>query len=177
MTTEPLRYAFLSTSVGRVLLVVSSHGIRSLRLADGDDDAALLDSLRAEDTAPLVQDPRLRREWSDRIEDVLVGEQPSTSLPLDLVGTPFQVSVWKALCEIPYGETRTYAEVAELIGSPKAVRAVGSACGRNRIGLIVPCHRVLRQGGDVGFWGSAHHATLQRLMLDRERTADEALVS
>ena len=175
MTTESLRYCFLSTSAGRMLLIVSPRGIRSLRLADPDDDARLLDTVRAEESASLTLDPKLRREWADRIEDVLAGEQPSTSLPLDLVGTPFQVSVWQALCEIPYGETRTYAEVAEAIGSPKAVRAVGSACGKNRIGVIVPCHRVLRQGGGVGgyFWGTH----VKRRLLERERTAAEALVS
>ena len=159
-----------------MLLVVSPRGIRSLRLAEPGDDVRLLDTVRSEEeSAPLIQDPKLRREWADRIEDVLAGEQPSTSLPLDLVGTPFQVSVWQALCEIPYGETRTYAEVAEAIGSPKAVRAVGSACGKNRIGLIVPCHRVLRQGGGIGgyFWGTH----VKRRLLERERTTAEALVS
>jgi AraC family transcriptional regulator of adaptative response/methylated-DNA-[protein]-cysteine methyltransferase len=174
MATETLRYCFLSTSVGRVLLVVSPRGIRALRLADPGGDAQLLDQVRKEETAPLNQDPSLRREWSDRIEDVLSGEKPSTSLPLDLVGTPFQISVFKALCDIPYGETRTYSDVAAAIGSPKAVRAVGSACGKNRICTLVPCHRVLGKSGMGGFnWGEH----VKRRLIERERTGAEALVS
>ena len=173
MSVDPLHYCFLSTSAGRILLVVSPRGIRSLQLADGDD-ARLLDALRAEETTPLVEDPKLRREWRDRIEDVLSGEKRNTSLPLDLVGTPFQISVWKAVCKIPFGQTRTYAEVAKSIGAPKAMRAVGSSCRKNRIGLIVPCHRVGRQGGDDG---DDSCASLRRRLLERERTADEALVS
>ena len=122
------------------------------------------------------QDPGLRASGAIGSRTSLSGAAPSTSLPLDLVGTPFQVSVWKASsARIPYGETRTYAEVADAIGSPKAVRAVGSACGRNRIGLLVPCHRVLRQDGDVGgyFWG----AHVKRRLIERERTGVGALVS
>jgi AraC family transcriptional regulator, regulatory protein of adaptative response / methylated-DNA-[protein]-cysteine methyltransferase len=175
MTTESLRYCFLSTSAGRMLLVVSPHGIRSFQPADPDGDARLLDKVRSEETTTLIEDPKLRREWTDRIEEVLAGEKLSTSLPLDLVGTPFRISVWKAMCEIPYGETRTYGEVAAMVGSPKAVRAVGSSCGKNRIAVIVPCHRVVPQGGELGtyFWGTH----VKRRLLERERTTAEALVS
>jgi AraC family transcriptional regulator, regulatory protein of adaptative response / methylated-DNA-[protein]-cysteine methyltransferase len=175
MATESLRYCFLSTSVGRVLLVVSPRGIRSLRLADLDGDEQLLAEVRQEETAPLNRDPSLRREWSDRIEDVLSGAEPSTSLPLDLVGTPFQVSVWKALCEIPYGETRSYSEIAAAIGAPKASRAVGSACGKNRICTLVPCHRVLGKGGEMGGFNWGPH--IKRRLIERERTGTGALVS
>jgi AraC family transcriptional regulator, regulatory protein of adaptative response / methylated-DNA-[protein]-cysteine methyltransferase len=172
--SDTLGYVFLSTSVGRILLVVSKRGIRSLQMADGDDDARLLGAVRAEESIPLVEIPKLRREWCDRIEEVLAGEKRNTSIPLDLVGTPFRISAWKAICKIPHGQTRTYAEVAESIGAPRAMRAVGSACRKNRIGLIVPCHRVGRQGGDDG---DDPCAALRRRLLDRERTADEALVS
>ena len=124
---------------------------------------------------PLVErSENVRREWLDRIEEVLSGEKMNTSLPIDLVGTPFQISVWKAVCKIPFGQTRTYAEVAKSIGAPRAMRAVGSACRKNPIGLIVPCHRVGRQGGDDG---DDSCAALRRRLLQRERTADEALVS
>jgi O-6-methylguanine DNA methyltransferase len=174
MSADPLHYCFFSTSAGRILLVVSPRGIRSLQLADGNDDARLLDATQADEATPLVENPKLRREWCDRIEDVLSGSRKNTTLPLDLVGTPFQISVWKAVCNIPFGQTRTYAEVAKSIGAPKAMRAVGSACRKNRIALIVPCHRVGRSGGDDG---NDECAALRRRLLERERTADEALVS
>jgi AraC family transcriptional regulator of adaptative response/methylated-DNA-[protein]-cysteine methyltransferase len=175
MATESLRYSFLSTSVGRVLLVVSPRGIRSMRIVDLDGDEQLLAELRKEESAPLNQDPSLRREWSDRIEDVLSGEQPSTSLPLDLVGTPFQITVWKALRDIPYGETRSYSDVAAAIGAPRAARAVGSACGKNRICTLVPCHRVLGKGGGMGGFNWGPH--IKRRLIERERTGAGALVS
>jgi O-6-methylguanine DNA methyltransferase len=74
-------------------------------------------------------------------------------LPLDLRGTPFQQKVWKALLEIPYGETRSYAELARSIGKPKAFRAVGAANGANPIAIIIPCHRVISSGGGLGGYG------------------------
>jgi AraC family transcriptional regulator, regulatory protein of adaptative response / methylated-DNA-[protein]-cysteine methyltransferase len=174
MSADSLHYCFLSTSAGRVLLVVSPRGIRSLRLADRDDDTRILAEVQAEEATPLIATPKLRRDWLDRIEDVLSGAKRNTSLPLDLVGTLFQISVWKAVCKIPFGQTRTYAEVAKSIGAPKAMRAVGSACRKCPISLIVPCHRVGRQGGDDG---DDSCASLRRRLLQRERTADEAQVS
>lgn len=75
-------------------------------------------------------------------------------LPILLRGTPFRMLVWNALLEIPYGEVRTYGDIAEIIGNPKAARAVGGACHNNPIGIIVPCHRVIGAGGSLtGFGG------------------------
>lgn len=68
-------------------------------------------------------------------------------------GTPFQERVWKALLRIPYGETRTYEEIAHTIGSPRSVRAVGHANGQNRIGILIPCHRVVNKNGELGGYG------------------------
>ncbi len=75
------------------------------------------------------------------------------SIPFILKGTPFQIKVWKALMAIPEGKTKTYKEVARAIGSPKAFRAVGSACGKNPIGMLIPCHRVLASDGSLGGFG------------------------
>ena len=88
-------------------------------------------------------------------------------LPLDVQGTVFQARVWQALRDIPQGQTRSYAEVAQAIGRPTATRAVANACGANRVAVVIPCHRVVREGGATGGyrWGAARKAQL----LARER--------
>jgi O-6-methylguanine DNA methyltransferase len=88
-------------------------------------------------------------------------------LPLHLIGTDFQKKVWNALLEIPYGETRTYQEIAIRIGNPKAVRAVGGACNRNPVGIIVPCHRVIGKNGSLT--GYAGGLSYKELLLKHEK--------
>jgi AraC family transcriptional regulator of adaptative response/methylated-DNA-[protein]-cysteine methyltransferase len=90
------------------------------------------------------------------------GTSDATKLPIDLEGTAFQIRVWETLRAIPSGQTRSYSQVAELVGSPNAIRAVGSACARNPVALAVPCHRVVRQDGSLaGYrWGIDAKAAL-----------------
>lgn len=88
-----------------------------------------------------------------QLDEYFTGRRRAFQLPLDLRGTPFQQKVWNALLEIPYGETRSYAELARSIGAPKAFRAVGAANGANPIAIVVPCHRVISSGGGVGGYG------------------------
>ena len=92
---------------------------------------------------------RVRRE----LDEYFAGTRRTFEVPLDLRGTDFQLSCWRALQAIPYGETRSYAEVAENVGRPRAVRAVGAANGANPIPLIVPCHRVINTSGKLGGFG------------------------
>lgn len=101
------------------------------------------------------------------------GGRPDFSrLPLRMDGTPFQQEVWKALQAIPYGETRTYGQIASTIGRPKAVRAVGGACGRNPLPIVVPCHRVV--GADGSLTGFSCGLDRKRFLLSLEReTAEE----
>ncbi|MGH2510331.1 MAG: methylated-DNA--[protein]-cysteine S-methyltransferase, partial [Ktedonobacteraceae bacterium] len=87
------------------------------------------------------------RQAMDELRRYLAGEHLQFSCPLDLRGTPFQVAVWQALYRIPYGQTRSYAQIAQAVGSPKAVRAVGAANGANPVAVIVPCHRVIGSNG------------------------------
>jgi methylated-DNA-[protein]-cysteine S-methyltransferase len=96
----------------------------------------------------------------------LAGELRDFNLPLDMAGTPFQNKVWRALLEIPYGQTRSYAQVARTVGNPKAVRAVGTANGSNPVPIVVPCHRVINTGGKLGGYGGG--LPLKRLLLDLE---------
>jgi AraC family transcriptional regulator of adaptative response/methylated-DNA-[protein]-cysteine methyltransferase len=107
--------------------------------------------------AELVRDDGALREIVDEVLGRIEGRPPARALPLDIRGTAFQRRVWEELMRIPLGETRTYGEVAEAIGSPRAVRAVGTACGANPVAIVVPCHRVLPASGGVGNYGGGPH--------------------
>ncbi|GAA0599347.1 methylated-DNA--[protein]-cysteine S-methyltransferase [Kutzneria viridogrisea] len=89
----------------------------------------------------------------EQLDEYFAGQRTEFDLPLAMRGTPFQLSVWHALTEIPYGETATYGELAQLLGKPGASRAVGLANGKNPIGIIVPCHRVIGSTGDLTGYG------------------------
>jgi O-6-methylguanine DNA methyltransferase len=101
-----------------------------------------------------------------QLEEYFAGRRKVFGLPLDLRGTEFQRSVWRELLGIPYGETRTYAEVARAIGSPRAVRAVGAANGANPVPIVVPCHRVVATGGGLGGYGGG--LQMKRRLLELE---------
>jgi len=113
----------------------------------------------------------LMREALEQFRLYFAGELRTFHLPLEMIGTPFQKSVWTALQNIPYGETRSYSQMARQIGAPRAVRAVGAANGRNPIPIIVPCHRVIGASGKlVGFGGGLDW---KRFLLDLEATHAE----
>lgn len=150
---------------GRVLVATTDRGVCAVSL--GDDDAALEAALRREyPEAELV--PGTRGPWFDAVLRRLEGEARSEDLPLDLRATAFQWRVWRALQSIPPGETRSYRELAAAIGAPKAVRAVGRACGANRLAVVIPCHRAVRGDGAIGGykWGAERKAAL----LEAERS-------
>ena len=103
-----------------------------------------------------------------QIREYLEGKRTEFDLPIDLRGTAFQMTVWTALLGIPYGETRTYAEIARIVGRPRAVRAVGAANGANPVALVVPCHRVIATGGKLG--GYAGGLELKARLLAMEQS-------
>lgn len=136
------------------------------------DRALTLDRQSLEGRAPRAL------QWQDdtasALHAVLRGEQPKRFPPFDLShGTPFQQKVWKAMLEIPTGSTRSYGELAEAIGAPGASRAVGGACGANRIPVLIPCHRVLAANKHLG--GFSAGLKWKRLLLEREQAAYSAL--
>lgn len=110
----------------------------------------------------------LLREAAAQLTDYIRGKRRHFDLPLHPAGTPFQQQVWAALLRIPYGETRSYARIAADIGRPKAVRAVGGACHRNPIGIVIPCHRVV--GSDGSLTGYAGGTDIKRFLLQTEQT-------
>ena len=169
-----IRYTTTDTPLGRLLVATTARGICAVTL--GDDDAEL--EQRLADEFPHAQRTRVdagREEWLDAVIARIAHElgwshaQAPALPPLDIAATAFQWRVWDALTRIPAGETRSYGELASALGSPKAARAIGNACGNNRLALIVPCHRVVREDGSLGGWRWG--VQRKRQLLAREQAA------
>lgn len=147
--------------LGRLLVAATERGLAAVSL--GEEDGGLERALRTEYPAAEIRraDARLK-PWVAEILEHLAGERPSLALPLDLQATAFQWRVWRALQQIPYGSTATYSEVAAAIGAPRSARAVARACASNRVGIVIPCHRVIREDGELGGyrWGLARKEKL-----------------
>ena len=151
---EVIRTAFTDCSFGRLLVGSTATGVCFLGFAEPDD--ALMGDLRRRFPKATIQtDDRSLQTTLSQVLAFLREPAAALSLPLDLRGTVFQQRVWAALCRIPPGETRTYGDVAAMIGAPRAVRAVARSCATNPVSLAVPCHRVLGKDGDLtGYrWG------------------------
>ena len=156
-----IHYTVGKCSLGRCLVALSERGVCAVLL--GDDEAGLLSELRQSfPAATLLVAGADVSETTSAVMASLESRAAALSLPLDIRGTAFQQQVWQALRAIPPGETRSYQQVAEAIGRPKAVRAVASACAANRLAILVPCHRVVRGDGSLsGYrWGVARKARL-----------------
>lgn len=128
---------------------------------------AFLKRLRRRFPGKIIRDDRKNREILSQLKRYLKGQLRHFDCPLDLKGTPFEKKVWSELKRIPYGQTRSYKEIAQAIGHPKAFRAVGNANGRNCLPLIIPCHRVIESNGGLGGFG--HGVKVKRQLLDFEK--------
>jgi AraC family transcriptional regulator of adaptative response/methylated-DNA-[protein]-cysteine methyltransferase len=150
-------YTVADSPFGKLLIGATEKGLCAVRL--GDSEVALLEALEREFAKP---DDTLLKPYLSAILSHIGGTLPQLDLPLDVRATAFQRQVWQALQHIPYGETRTYGQVAAAIGQPSAVRAVAGACAKNSVGIVIPCHRVVRQGGALGGyrWGLARKQKL-----------------
>ncbi|WP_153101548.1 bifunctional DNA-binding transcriptional regulator/O6-methylguanine-DNA methyltransferase Ada [Paraburkholderia hayleyella] len=156
-----VHYTLASTPLGLVLIAATGKGI--CQIAFGDEGDALVDALRILlAQAELRADPVRLEPFVAQVLAYLEGSRQQVVLPLDISATAFQQRVWKALQAIPYGETRSYSEIAAAIGAPRAVRAVASACAANPVALAIPCHRVKQKSGALaGFrWGLERKAAL-----------------
>ncbi len=162
---EAVRFALGQCSLGAILVAATARGVCAILL--GDDPEALLRDLQ--DRFPRAQllggDAGFER-WVAEVVGLVESPRLGTTLPLDVRGTAFQQRVWQALREIPPGQTASYAEVAERIGHPAAVRAVAQACAANPLAVAIPCHRVVRRdGGLSGYrWGVER----KQALLERE---------
>lgn len=169
-----LSYASGQTPLGLMMIGATDRGICFLQF--GDSDAALLGELKQQFPAATVQSmPDSSRNqfesWMAALNRHLRGLEPRLDLPLDVRGTAFQLIVWRYLQKLPYGEVRSYSEVAAGIGKPSAARAVARACATNSVALLIPCHRVVRGTGELGGyrWGMQR----KRVLLDTERAASK----
>lgn len=165
----PDRYAEASIPAGTLLVAWNDRGVCLVRLGDRTGGVRA-DLNRAFPTAPPRGAPRGGRPWLDAVAKYLEAPSPDLRVPTDVAGTPFQHWVWDALQAIPFGETRSYAEVAAEIGRPGAARAVAGACAANPVPFVVPCHRVVRSDGSLGGFGLGTH--LKAWLLDRERSRE-----
>lgn len=158
---ETCYYSRYDSSVGPLLLGASERGLLALEFARDRD-------------LPAFTDKHIRWELSDRktkpyareLTQYFAGKRREFTFPLDLRGTPFQLSCWHALLRIPYGETRSYADIARAVNKPQAFRAVGMANNRNPIAIVVPCHRVVASDGTLCGYGGG--LDVKRKLLELE---------
>ena len=158
-------YTTIDSPVGALLLAATPHGL--LRVAyDVEDHDQVLDNLAQRISPRVLRAPRRLDPAAQELDEYFAGRRRVFDLPLDLsLSAGFRQLVQRHLPEIGYGQTRTYGQVAELVGNPRAVRAVGTACATNPLPVVVPCHRVLRADGAVGGYigGSDTKRALLRL--------------
>lgn len=156
-------YCYLDTPIGELLLAGQDGALAMIGFPKG--------SMRRDPEPGGYNEKPLARA-RQQLQEYFAGERREFDLPLELTGTEFQISVLKALQQIPYGETVSYGEVAKRIGRPKAMRAVGAANGRNPIPIVVPCHRVIGSSGDMTGFGGGIDTKEALLRLEAENTQD-----
>lgn len=159
-------WGWFDSPFGLTAVTGTEKGLCGMGFAAEMGDAALQDLLNRWPKARFVEDPMMLRPW---VLAALGGQ----AAPLYLIGAPFQIKVWEALLQVPSGHVTTYSDLAGAVGLPRAVRAVGTAVGRNPISWLIPCHRALRKSGELGgyHWG----LPVKRAILAWEAARDEAL--
>lgn len=164
MKDSDVRYTFMESPVGRLMAAWTDGGVVSIRFGP------ILEAHGPDPSWRFVRDAR--GAVVEQLEGYFRGTLHAFDLAVVMRGTAFQREVWNAVARIPYGETRSYAEVAESIGRPRAVRAVGAANGRNDIPIVIPCHRVIGKGGELR--GYAGGVDLKERLLRLERVVPAA---
>ncbi|MBN3853412.1 MULTISPECIES: methylated-DNA--[protein]-cysteine S-methyltransferase [unclassified Paraburkholderia] len=151
-------YKFMPSPVGKLTLVSRECALVAILWEKERPGRVRLGSLQEANDDPTLL------EVERQLSEYFIGKRNTFDVRIDFIGSDFQKQVWNALLEIPYGETRTYAQIATRIGNPRAVRAVGAANGRNPVSIIAPCHRVIGSSGELtGFAGGL--AAKERLLL------------
>jgi methylated-DNA-[protein]-cysteine S-methyltransferase len=141
-------YKMMNSPVGKLTLVANASRLSAILWENDKPDRVRLGPMQEENNSPVLL------ETERQLNEYFAGERNGFELELDFVGTEFQRKVWEALLTIPFGETRSYSDIAVQIGNPKAVRAVGAANGKNPISIVTPCHRVIGASGSLtGFAG------------------------
>jgi len=158
MAPEKIVYTYLDSFVGKILIAQNERGVKTIWFMEGT-------KARSPESG-WHHEKNLKTEAVRQLRAYFGGELREFDLTLLLDGTPFQQEVWKALQQIPYGETVSYGDIAKWIGRPKAVRAVGGANGKNHIPIVIPCHRVIGSSGHLTGFGSG--IDIKVALLDHE---------
>jgi len=166
---ETIYEASIASKLGRLTVRASERGIREVSL-DEPRDTRQKNAVFVRANGQKTRGAEWARQAARELEEYAAGKREKFSVPLDVQGTPFQQKVWKALRAIPYGETRSYGEIARQIGNPKAARAVGMANHENPVALIVPCHRVIAGDGSLGGYACGLQKKSQILQMEKSRS-------
>ena len=163
----------MESPAGRILFAVNeSEDLTLLKFAEGDYERTAEEELERIGFE-MYRDPEKTAKAREQLTEYAAGERREFDLPLSFIGSEWQKAVWRVLTQIPYGQTRSYGEIAAMTGRPRAARAVGRANATNRIPLVVPCHRVIGANGKLtGFAGGTHLKT--RLLEHERRVISEA---
>ncbi len=148
-----IRWGWFGSPFGPALVMGTEKGICGIGFLSETTEAAAMEDLTSRwPKARFIEDPEMLRPW---VETAFAATKTKDKAPLYMIGAPFQIKVWEALLRIPSGHVTTYSEIAAAIGHPRAVRAVGTAVGRNPVSWLIPCHRALRKSGALGgyHWG------------------------
>jgi methylated-DNA-[protein]-cysteine S-methyltransferase len=149
-----MHYAVMDSPMGPVTVASTGKGIASIHFGNSVPSGGLTD-------------PSANHQTVEQLTEYFEGKRTQFDLPLDVEGTPFQKAVWTQLLRIPYGETRTYGEIAKAIGRPGAARAVGMANHENPIAVVIPCHRVIGRDGSLTGYAGGVHLKAQLLSIER----------
>ncbi len=161
--------SWVDSPVGPLVTGTTDEGICLLEFSGLERLNQQTERLRAQFDLPVVPgEHRHLTQLHKELKSYFEGKLKTFKVPLDFPGTPFQVSVWQALLDIPYGETRSYEDIARSVNNPNAVRAVGTTNGKNRVAIVIPCHRVVNKGGTLGGYGGGLRR--KEFLLDLERT-------
>ena len=161
-------YTYMESPVGRLLLAGDEEGLQRVAFAEGGKEAR--------PHSDWSNDARPLRLAIEQLKAYFAGDLQKFELPLRMEGTPFQLAVWRALQDIPYGETASYGEIARRVGTPQASRAVGLANGSNPIAIVVPCHRVIGSNGKLTGYGGGLGNKETLLALERKHAAAQAVL-
>jgi AraC family transcriptional regulator of adaptative response/methylated-DNA-[protein]-cysteine methyltransferase len=166
--TSLLTATWIETPLGPMLAIAGDRGLELLEFVDRRALETELRALRSKLQAAIVPgDHPILRRTTKQLREYFAGTRHDFDLPLNQHGSAFQLAAWKALCEIPYGETRSYTDMARRVGSPGAVRAIGRVNGQNQIAIVVPCHRVIRADGSLCGYGGGRWR--KQWLLDHEQ--------
>jgi AraC family transcriptional regulator of adaptative response/methylated-DNA-[protein]-cysteine methyltransferase len=165
--TALLYASWIETPLGPMLAIAGDNGLELLEFVDRRALEAELRELRRSFGAVVPGEHPVLRTTAEQVGEYFAGTRHDFDVPLNMHGSTFQLAAWRALCEIPYGETRSYADMARRVGSKDAVRAIGRVNGQNRIAVVIPCHRVIRSDGSLCGYGGGRWR--KQWLLDHER--------